>query len=194
VLFSDRVSKQEMLEARGADREDLLAMLLDDFRQAFPELTFELQLDFAVINAQALKLGDQPIVTIYGGLALHPMLGAQSLTFILLHEVGHLLAGGCRSKRDRSLACECASDHWAMTVGTDTLFRKSGRHLDMRIAVEELTRALGSGQPSRGKYTDKHINRASTSGCWAGGWFSRSRALLKRIRPPISPGCCFTTI
>lgn len=194
MLFSDRVSKQEMLEARGADREDLLAMLLDDFREAFPELTFELQLDFAVINAQALKLGDQPIVTIYGGLALHPMLGAQSLTFILLHEVGHLLAGGCRSKRDRSLACECASDHWAMTVGTDTLFRKSGRHLDMRIAVEELTRALGSGQPSRGKYTDKHINRASTSGCWAGGWFSRSHALLKRTRPPISPGCCFTTI
>jgi hypothetical protein len=111
MLFCDRLSEQEVLEAKAANRESILETLLNDFRKAFPDLTFELQLDFTIINAQAMKLLDKPTITIYGGLALHPRLGAESLTLILLHEVGHLLAKGCRSGRDPSLACECASDH-----------------------------------------------------------------------------------
>ena len=190
MLFSDRVSKQEVLEAKGANRENLLEMLLGDFRKAFPDLTFELQLDFTIVNAQAMMLQDKPIVMIYGGLALHPALGAESLTFILLHEVGHHLAKGCRSKRDPSLACECASDYWAVTAGTDTLLQKSGRHLRIRTALEELTQVLGSRQPSKGKYTES----ALTSGCWTRGWSSRSHALLERTRPPSGPGCCFTYV
>jgi hypothetical protein len=43
VLFSDRASKHKLLEAERADRENLLEMLIGDFRKAFPELTFELQ-------------------------------------------------------------------------------------------------------------------------------------------------------
>jgi len=85
MLFSDRLSEQEMLEAKGARRQDLLDILLNDFRKAFPDLEFEPQLDFSIINAQAFTLGDKRIVAIFGGLALHPKLGAEALTFITLH-------------------------------------------------------------------------------------------------------------
>jgi hypothetical protein len=190
MLFCDRLSEQEVLEAKAANREKLLETLLSDFRKAFPNLTFELQLDFKIINAQALKLQDRLIVMIYGGLALHPRLGAESLTMILLHEVGHHLAEGCRSKRDPSLACECASDYWAVTVGTDTLIQKSGRRLQLRVALRELNQVMNPRQPSKGRYT----KRTSTSGCWDRGWPSRSRALLKQARPPMIVGSCVTYI
>jgi hypothetical protein len=190
MLFSDRLSEQEVLEAKGANRQILLDILLGDFQKTFPDLTFELQLDFTIINAQALNLGDKPVVTIYGGLALHPALGAESLTFILLHEVGHHLAEGCRSRRDPSLACECASDYWAVTVGTATLLQKSGRHLRMRAALQELNQVMSPRQPSKGKYT----KRTSTFGCWARRWSLRNRALLERAQSPAIRGCCITYV
>ena len=55
MLFCDRLSEQEVREAKTADRASLLELLLGDFRKAFPDLTFELQLDFAIINAQARR-------------------------------------------------------------------------------------------------------------------------------------------
>ena len=190
MLFCDRLSEQEVLEAKAANRESLLEVLLNDFRTAFPDLTFELQLDFTIVNAQAMRLQDKSTVTIYGGLALHPKLGTQSLTFILLHEVGHHLAEGCRSGRDPSLACECASDYWAATVGTDILLQKSGRYLRMRAALEELSQIMNPRQPSKDRYT----KRTSTSGCWARGWSLRSSALFERARPPMISGCCITYV
>jgi hypothetical protein len=196
MLFSDRLSEQEMLEAKGANRQVLLDILLSDFRKAFPDLTFELQLDFPIINAQAFALEDRRIVTIYGGLALHPKLGPESLAFIILHEAGHHLARGCRSIRDRSLACECASDYWAVTVGTDTLLQKSGRRLRMRAALEELSQIMSSRQPSKDSYTkkDRYAKRTATSGCWARGWSLRRHALFERARPPMIEGFCITYI
>jgi hypothetical protein len=186
MLFCDRLSEQEVLEAKAANRESMLEMLLDDFRKAFPDLTFELQLEFTIINAQAMRLHDKPTVTIYGGLALHPGLGVESLTFIILHEVGHHLADGRRSARDRSLACECASDYWAVTTGMEMLLQKSGRHLQMRVALEELNEVMSPRQPSKGMYSKK----TSTAGCWARGWSARSRALLERAQSPAITGCC----
>ena len=190
MLFSDRLSKQEVLGTKRANRESLLEMLLNDFRKAFPDLTFELQLDFTIVNAQAIKLQDERTITIYGGLALHPSLGVKSLTFILLHEVGHHLAKGCRSGRDPSLACECASDYWAVTVGMNTLLQKSGRHLRMLAALEELSQIMGSIQVPKGSYT----KTISSSACWAGGWPLRSRALLEQAQPPAITGCCITYV
>jgi len=191
MLFCDRLSQEQLFEAKASGRENLLETLLADFRKAFPELTFELQLDFRIINAQALKLEDRCIVSVYGGLALHPRLGANSLAFILLHEAGHHLAEGCRSRRDPSLACECAADHWAVTVGTDKLLQKSGRHLQMRIALEELNQVMTPPrQPSQAKYTGS----GSTSGCWAQRWSSRHRALVKRARAPTIADSCISFI
>jgi hypothetical protein len=190
MLFSDRLSEQEVLEAKTANSENLLETLLRDFRKAFPDLTFELQLDFAIINAQAIALGDKRIVAIYGGLALHPKLGAEALTFIILHEAGHHLAEGCRSKRDRSLACECASDHWAVTAGKDRLLQKSGRRLRLRAALAELDQIMSPRQPPK----DRYIKKASTSGCWAKGWSLRRRALFELTQPPAIEGCCITCV
>ena len=190
MLFSERLSKREMLEAKDAGRKTLLDSLLNDFRNAFPDLVFELQLDFSIINAQAFVLGERRIVALYGGLALHPELGAEGLTFIILHEVGHHLANGCRSKRDPSLACECASDHWAVTAGTETLLQKSGRSLRLRAALKELDQVQSPRQPRKDGYTKK----AAISGCWAKAWSLRSRALIRQAQPPTIAEHCITYI
>ena len=190
MLFSDRASKHKLLKAGRRERENLLEMLIGDFRRAFPELTFELQLDFKIINAQSLNLQGKRIVTIYGGLALHPRLAADSLTLILLHEVGHHLADGCRLVRNPSLACECASDHWAVTTGMDTLLQKSGRRLWIADALEELDQIMSPRQQRLGRYT----KTTSTSGCWARGWSSRNRALFVKARSPTTKGCCINYV
>jgi hypothetical protein len=190
MLFSEKLSEREMLEAKGANRQTLLDNLLNDFRKAFPDLIFELQLDFSIINAQAIALGDKRIVAIYGGLALHPKLGAEALTFIILHEAGHHLAEGCRSKRDRSLACECSADYWAATIGTDSLRLRSGRSFQMHVAIKELDQIMSAGQPPKDRYTKK----TSTSGCWAKGWSSRRRALFEPAQPPTIEGHCITYV
>jgi hypothetical protein len=188
MLFGDRLSEQDVLEAKAANRETLLDMLLCNFRQAFPDLTFEFQLDFLGINALAMRLQDRRNVTIYGGLALHPKLAADSLTFILLHEAGHHLAEGCRLVRDPSLACECAADYWALTKGADQLRQRSGRHLDIAAAVAELSGIMTTGQTLKSGYA----KRKSASVCWTRTWISRRRALHDRTPPPANIGCCFT--
>jgi hypothetical protein len=190
MLFCDHLSRQEVLEAKQTNREDLLAGLVTDFRKTFPDLTFELQLDFSIINAQALRLANKQLVTIYGGLALHPRLGSDGLTLIVLHEVGHHLAEGCRSKRDPSLACECAADYWAVTTGAADLRLRTNRSLRMQVAVEQLDAVLSPRQPSKGKYTKTN----KSSGCWAGGWPSRRSALLARDRSPQTTVCCISHI
>jgi hypothetical protein len=190
MLFSDRLSEREMLEAKSADRQALLNTLLKDFRRAFPDLAFELRLDFSIINAQALSFGDNRTVAVYGGLALHPKLGAEALTFIILHEAGHHLAEGCRSRRAPSLACECASDRWAMTVGKDRLLQKSGRRLRLRAALKELDQIMSPRQPPKNRYS----KLSSTFGCWARGWSFRRRALLERAQPPAIEGHCITYV
>jgi hypothetical protein len=190
MLFCDHLSHQDLLETKQVNREGLLEGLLIDFRKTFPDLTFELQLDFSIINAQALRLANEQLVTIYGGLALHPRLGSDGLTLIVLHEVGHHLAEGCRSKRDPSLACECAADYWAVTTGMANLCMRTDRSLQIQVAVEELDQVMSARQPSKGKYT----KRIKSSGCWAGGWPSRRHALLARDRSPQKTGCCISHI
>jgi hypothetical protein len=190
MLFCDRLSQQDVRTVKLTDRVELLEALLNDFRNTFPDLTFELQLDFLLVNAQALRLVNRRLVTIYGGLALHPRLGLDSLTFIVLHEVGHHLADGCRSRRDPLLACECAADHWAVTTGVTSLCLKTERRLQIHVAVEELDQVLGSGQLSKGGY----IKSTKRPRCWAGGWPSRRKAILKQVRSPREKGCCISYI
>lgn len=191
MLFSDRLSMQEMM--KGADRQALLEALLHDFRKAFPDLTFELRLEFPIVNAQAIALADKRIVAIYGGLGLHPKLGSDALTFIILHEAGHHLANGCRSSLNPALACECTSDHWAVTTGMTKLLQKSGRRLRLTVALGELDQVMGPRQPLKDRYT-RSTERISTYNCWARGWSSRSRALCKRAQPPVVQGSCITYV
>jgi hypothetical protein len=188
MLFSDHLSEQEFLEAKGAGREELLEMLVSDFKRAFCDLNFESKEESRVINAFASRLNDERTVTVYGGLAFHPKLGAHALAFILLHEAGHHLAKGCRLRRDPALACECAADYWAATAGAKILRRASGRPLNIQAAIDELSVVMGTRQRLNKRYSKTSVS----SDCWARSWTLRSRALLKRIEPPNDNGCCVT--
>jgi hypothetical protein len=180
MFFCSRLPEEDAVRAREAGREKLLQLLISDMHCAFPDLTFELRLNFRIINAQALRLPGKRIVILYGGLALHPDLAANSLALILLHEAGHHSASGCRLSCDPSLACECAADHWAATSGAETLLQRSGRQLSLEAAISELRRVIMPRQSGGDKYTKK----TAASVCWAADWELRSRALLKRSRPP----------
>jgi hypothetical protein len=184
MLFSDWNSEEESLQSSNAARQKLLEKIVADFQIAFPDLKFELRLKCRVINAQAISLGDQRCVLIYGGLALHPKLGEDSLTFILLHEAGHHLAVGSRLMLYTPLYCECASDYWATTVGADSLRRRSGRHFRMECAVRELNELMAGRQ---NLWYDQSDVR---SYCWNYHWSMRKRALLTAKRPPDNPTCC----
>jgi hypothetical protein len=88
------------------------------------------------------------------------------------------------------LACECAADYWAATVGSDSLLQGSDRRLHLDVAIEELNQVMSPRQLSKRKYTKK----TSPSDCWAREWSSRSRALFERARPPTIKGCCISYV
>jgi hypothetical protein len=186
MLFSDRLSARDIVKAKNSGRQALLESILSDFRAAFPDITFELRLDFSSINALAMKLRELCKVTVYGGLALHPKLGADAFAFVLLHETGHHLADGCRLVRDPSLACECAADYWALTKGSEQLKTCSGQCFDVETALSELSVVMNTGQKARAKYSQKKVV------CWAKSWDLRRRALLERKRAPAANGSCVT--
>jgi hypothetical protein len=183
VLNGIFLSENAALRAVRAGRLELLDTILADFVAVFPDLKFELRLDRKVINAQAIKLEGRRCVLIYGGLALHPKLRADSLTFAFLHETGHHLAAGNRSLYNGSLACECVSDYWAATKGAAELCQRSGRHLQIERAVQELRHVMSDRrEPER--------FASNTCACWHLRWPKRQNALLTLIEPPSGSQCC----
>jgi hypothetical protein len=179
VLFSDFLSEEDTRYAIANGRPEIVVSIVDDFERAFPDLIFEMRLDRRVINAQAIALAGKKSVLLYGGIALHPHLGPDALTFCLLHEVGHHLANGNRLPCNASLACECASDYWASTTGADLLREISGRNFEMEKAMDELAHVIEQRQASR-----------NWQECWGQCFCLRRKAL---INPPKSQpsGECF---
>jgi hypothetical protein len=154
------------------ERLALLDTMVVDFRAAFPDLHFELRLDRRVINAQAIVLDGKRCVLIYGGLALHPRLAQNSLTFVFLHEAGHHLAAGPRLPFNLSLACDCVADSWAAGEGSEILSRKTGRRLQIEIALSELEYLMNAQQEPALNNPEKHI-----SNCRNHVWSQRRNAL-----------------
>jgi hypothetical protein len=169
MLFSDFLSRDVQ---PNPERLALLHMILVDFKKAFPGLHFEMRLDRRVINAQAIILDGKPCVLIYGGIALHPRLGEDSLTFVFLHEAGHHLAVGPRLPFNLSLACDCVSDHWAAGEGAERLRQKSGRRFQIGSAINELEYLMDAGQEPELHHAEKCI-----SNCWNRKWWQRRMAL-----------------
>jgi hypothetical protein len=169
MLFSNFLPRGERPEP---ERLALLDMMFVDFRTAFPDLHFELRLDRRVINAQAILLDGKRCVLIYGGLALHPSLAENSLTFVFLHETGHHLAVGPRLPFNLSLACDCVSDRWAAGEGAEILHRKSGRRLQIGKAINELDLLLGTEQEA-----ELQDPETCGSNCWNRKWLQRREAL-----------------
>lgn len=185
MLFDDLLPEMQLRQNANPCRRGMLDVVLADFQTTFVELTFELRLDFRIINAQAIRLGEKRCVLIYGGLALHPDLGEDALTFTVLHEVGHHLAEGSRSPYYKALACECASDVWAVTQGAALLQQRSGRRLNLLVAMDQLSRIIGLGNSSCAGYTDQ----GSSVRCWNERWLLRKLVLLE-LEPAIVSGLC----
>jgi hypothetical protein len=169
MLFSDFLPQGEKPEP---ERFALIDKMLVDFSEAFPDLHFELRLDRKVINAQAILLRGRRCVLIYGGIALHPKLGEQSLTFVFLHEAGHHLGVGPRLLFDPSLACDCVADSWAAQEGAEILFQITGRRLQIEMAVSELDLLM----PAERDHQLLPVEMRASS-CWNGKWAQRRTAL-----------------
>jgi hypothetical protein len=169
MLFSNFLPREAIAEP---ERSGLIGKLLVDFRKAFPDLHFELRLDRKVINAQAILLQGTRTVLIYGGIALHPKLGEQSLTFVFLHEAGHHLGVGPRLPFNPSLACDCVADSWAAQEGAETLLQKTGRRLEIGKAIAELDLLMADDQNHGMALPEMH-----QSSCWSKAWAQRRNAL-----------------
>jgi hypothetical protein len=173
MLFGERLLC-EVTTRSFRDRNIFLESLIADFSRAFPCISFELELEIKLINAQAIRTVDSRYVKIYGGLGMHPKLGPNSITFVTLHEVGHHLSNGRCSGYYDVLACECASDLWAVTDGADVLRETSGNALNLLVALDELSCILDENAwPSPGCDTD-HLSAS----CWSRGWSVRKSALM----------------
>ena len=185
MLFNEFLPEAETFHSLLSGRRLLVEGIIADFITAFPDIEFEMRLDRRIVNAQAITVTGLRRVLLYGGLALHPRLGSNALTFALLHETGHHLAGGNRSPYNGRLACECEADYWAATEGLLVLFQKSGRLLQIKEAMDELRHVMDSSQEAEG--TRNHEKRACN--CWNSRWHRRRRALLAQIQPPNGPKC-----
>jgi hypothetical protein len=178
VLFCDFLSQEDAHCAIAAGRPEILASIVRDFKRTFPDISFELRLDRLVINAQAIALAGKKTVLLYGGLALHPQMGPDALTFCMLHEVGHHRANGNRLPCDASLACECAADYWASTSGANVLQAMSGRIFEMKKAIVEIAHVTEGREEFENSCPELKDSR-----CWRQCFSLRKQAL---INPPKS--------
>jgi hypothetical protein len=182
ILDEARLADLSVLQ-QSKRRRALLDSIINSFRRTFQELEFELNAENTMVNAQASTLHGRRYVRIYGGLAFHPLVGRQLLIFILLHETGHHLAGGIRLPWDPRLACECVSDHWAVTQGAAALRASSGTRLVLSLAIRQMDLFFKH---------QRHLDilaAADRRECWAFAWAKRKRSLAtnQQVGNPICP-------
>jgi hypothetical protein len=169
MLFAKQLLPDVLSCSESPERQGLVRNLLDDFQQTFPTIEFSLISEFSFLNAQALLLGSQRHVKLYGGLAFHDHLGKDALAFALLHETGQHLAIGSRLNWNPWLACECVSDLWAISEGAAALREQTGYSVNILRAVEDLDKVIG--QPTESQHSHA---------CWALSWFDRKTSILKK--------------
>jgi Zn-dependent protease with chaperone function len=97
-------------------------ILVRRFRECFPELIYEIDLEIRIVNAQATLDGDRRVVRVYGGLVRHRKLNSAGLAVALAHETGHHLGGPPLHRVFRWLSSEERATEWAMTRGLRTVF------------------------------------------------------------------------
>lgn len=96
--------------------------MLVRFQNAFPELTYDLELGVDVANAQAFVDGGKKRVRLYGGLVRHRKIGSAGLAVVLAHETGHHLGGAPYLRDYRWLSSEERATEWAMSIGLASVF------------------------------------------------------------------------
>lgn len=174
----------------SADRWALVKSLIVAFHSAFGSLNFQLIAASPTINAQAIVLGQSPYVRIYGGLAFHPLLGSDAITFALLHETGHHLAVGCRQPWNPWIACECVADLWAANEGSEILERATGHRFNARRALESLEAVVDDcGCYRKDQLAEFGLPLEDRRACWALSWSKRKQSILTKALMPIQLVC-----
>ena len=164
---------------RSCAREALLTRTIENFSSCFPSITIRVLDYVSAVNAQASRSNGERIVDIFGGLAYHPALGVDALSFSLLHEIGHHLGEGARLTPGSRLACECAADRWVILDGLPTAARNN-MDLDINHAMSQLERAIPTIQDAN----DASVSRNET--CWCWDWVRRKYHLSSGDVPDVS--------
>jgi hypothetical protein len=185
MLFSEQSSTFALgQQDNSAQRRSLLAELLAAFQRTFPEVQYQIFPELNLLNGQALILGTRRIVRLYGGLALHPVMGRDGLAFALLHETGHHRSLGARLPWNRLIACECAADYWAFNLGRKILSDATGWTVNIPNALDEVNRILEVNQPEIIPKTERDSNA-----CWGKHWNDRKASILEERSLPADHTC-----
>ena len=127
VLPSRRVQQQ---------RRRVVLDLLDKFRRAFPEVTYELRWESPSINAQAWRLGSARYVRVYGGLVRHRAITKYGLALMLAHETGHHLGGLPHDPAMPWMTWQGQADYWAASKAMPRIWGPRARAMTLRAARE----------------------------------------------------------
>ncbi len=127
--------EQRQLSPRARQRrKSIILNLLDQFGEAFPQITYELLWESATINAQAWRLGSARYVRVYGGLIRHPRMTRPGLALMLAHETGHHLGGPPYDPAMPWISWQGQADYWAASVGMKTVFGLQAKKLTLKGA------------------------------------------------------------
>ena len=96
--------------------------LIKRFQECFPELSYDMDLEVKLANAQAFIREGRKHVRLYGGLVRHRRIGFAGLALVLAHETGHHLGGPPYLPFYRWLSSEERATEWAVTVGLQRVF------------------------------------------------------------------------
>ncbi len=116
--------------------------LIKRFQACFPEITYDMDLNVELINAQAFRAGKQQYVRLYGGLVRHRRIGLAGLAVVLAHESGHHRGGPPYLKFQPWLSSEERSTEWAFAVGLKMVFGPDAAQALARRGTGQL-RAIG---------------------------------------------------
>jgi hypothetical protein len=98
------------------------------FEACFAAITYDMDLEVGLANAQAFVAQRSRRVRLYGGLVRHRRIGLAGLALVLAHETGHHLAGPPYLAYYPWLSSEERATEWAVTVGLEKVFGMRARH------------------------------------------------------------------
>jgi hypothetical protein len=172
-------------ESRGR----VLQALVSEFQTAFAGIEYEVDRQSRVVNAQAFGMNGSRFVRLYGGLAFHPLVSDDALSFTLLHETGHHRARGRRFAGDPMLACDCLADKWAVGVGASALRRCTGRTINLLNALDSMDAMIASIDANTGVAASTTRSQGRQT-CWAEFWPTRKSRLCSGS-VPVPTGPCY---
>lgn len=77
------------------------------------QLRLVVELENTKVNAEAIRLKDDWMIVVFGGLIRHPRVTEAELLMVLCHELGHHLGGSPTAARGGWSACEGQADYWS---------------------------------------------------------------------------------